>query len=83
MKPYPNPFSDHISFEPGLENNANLCIELFNLFGIKIATVFSGNVEAGFYHIDYEPHNFIDGLLIYQMSLDGKGVNMGKVIYRK
>jgi hypothetical protein len=80
VKAYPNPFSDRISFELELDSNSNLCIDLFNLFGIKIATVFSGNVEAGFYHIDYEPENFVDGLLIYLMSLDGKAVKEGKIV---
>ena len=49
MKVYPNPFPDHLTFEFELNNSANIRIDLFNLNGIKIATAFSGRIEAGSY----------------------------------
>jgi hypothetical protein len=83
MKVYPNPFADHISFELELNKNANISIDIFNLTGIKIATVFSGDVEADFYHFDYEPEHITNGLLIYQLTIEGQVIVTGKAIHKE
>ncbi len=83
MKAYPNPFTDHISFELDLNKNANISIDIFNLIGIKIATVFSGDAEADFYHFDYEPEHITNGLLIYQLTIEGQVIVTGKAIRKE
>ncbi|MBK8883342.1 MAG: hypothetical protein IPN67_13435 [Bacteroidales bacterium] len=82
MKAYPNPFSDHIVFELELNNSADISIVLYSFTGIKLATVFSGNVEPGFYTFEYRPHNIIKGFLIYQLFIDGKEIVDGKAIHQ-
>lgn len=69
---YPNPFTDHICFELTLSHGAALRIDIFNQSGNLIANVFSGKVEANFYHIDYVPENVRSGLLIYQFTINGQ-----------
>ena len=40
MNAYPNPFSDHLYFEFDLNSDSEVTLELFNIVGVKIATVF-------------------------------------------
>jgi hypothetical protein len=78
---YPNPFSDHITFELELNNNANISIDIYNLTGIKLATVFSGTVEGTLSHFDYLPQHLASGVLIYQLTIDGIIMATGTLIH--
>ena len=55
MNAYPNPFSDHIYFEFDLNNDSEVLLEIYNIIGIKIATVFQGYLTADHYRFEYLP----------------------------
>jgi hypothetical protein len=78
---YPIPFKDHLSMELELNNGGHLSITLFNLTGVKQASVFSGNVLPGTYRFNYSSDKTATGILILQVIIDGKIVNAGKVIH--
>jgi hypothetical protein len=80
IKTYPNPFTDHISFEVELSRNSDITLEVFNQSGIKIATVFSGIADAGIKRFDFISENLNMGLLIYQININGH-VRRGKIIH--
>jgi len=82
VKIYPNPFTDHICFELEFNVNTNFSLDIFNLHGIKLATVFSGDVEAGFHRFEYVPGHVTSGLLIYQLNIEGRKTVFGKFIYK-
>ena len=82
MKTYPNPFTDRISFELEFNKNTNISLDIFNLIGIKIANVFSGDVEPAFYRFDYAPENVTGGLLIYRLTIEGQKTVLGKAIHK-
>jgi len=81
MNVYPNPFTNHIFFDFELNNKASISIDFFNLSGEKIATVFSGNVEADSYHFGYIPDHMAKGILIYRLTIDGRLKVKGKAIH--
>jgi hypothetical protein len=83
LKVFPNPFTDHLYFELQWPSNAKARIELYNLGGNKIATVYSGDIEAGMaYRFDYTPENIISGMLIYHLIIGDKVIFVGKVIHQ-
>jgi len=47
LKAYPNPFSDNINFEIETKQSGQAILEVYNVTGQKIKTVFSGNINAG------------------------------------
>jgi hypothetical protein len=80
IKTFPNPFTDHISFEVELSYNSDITLEIYDPTGKKIATVFSGKVEPDLHRFDYIPRNSARGLLIYKFTINGH-VMKGKIIY--
>jgi len=44
---YPNPFSDNINFEIETKQSGQGVLEVYNVTGQKIKTVFNGNINAG------------------------------------
>ena len=83
MNVYPNPFADLIRFEFDVNKDAEVLLELFNIAGIKIATVFEGKLTADHYKLEYLPENMSDGVLIYRLSFNGHEMVIGKVIHKK
>jgi len=83
IKAYPNPFTDNIFFEMDFNNNANISLDIYNLRGSKIATVFSGNVEPDFYRFIYVPEHKVSGSLIYRLTVEGRKRATGKIIRTK
>ena len=47
IKTYPNPFMDKVNFEINPAISGNAVIELFDIMGRKIATVYDGKLEKG------------------------------------
>ncbi len=83
MNAYPNPFSDHIYFEFDLNHDADVLLELFNVVGVKVATVYSGFAAADHYRLEYLPEHMSDGVLIYRLSFNGHVMVLGKAIHKK
>jgi len=83
MLVYPNPFSDKLKFEFTSPTDANARIELFDLTGRLVATVFNNPVKAeNTYYAEFIPANVISSVYMYRMTLGDK-VMFGKVIYKK
>jgi hypothetical protein len=82
IKIYPNPFTDRIFFELEITNNANISLDIFDLHGIRLATVFSGDIEAGFHRFEYVPGHVTSGLMIYRLIIGGQKTVSGNFIYK-
>jgi hypothetical protein len=83
MKVYPNPFTDRVFFELQLQTDAKVRLEIFNLNGVKLATVFSDDVKAlSAYRIEYAPENVSAGLLIYRLIVNERILFTGKLIHK-
>jgi hypothetical protein len=72
MKIYPNPFKDNLTIEFELNQSSGIGITLYSLNGMKIATVFSGDLRAGPYRFDFAPVNARPGALVLQLMVDGQ-----------
>jgi hypothetical protein len=81
LKVYPNPFKDHLYFDLRIPTDSRVRLEIFDLTGAIIATVFDNNVIADeSYFIEYIPENIMNGVFMYRLIIDGKIMYTGKVI---
>ena len=80
---YPNPFTDHLYFDLQLQEDAKVILEVYNVSGAKLATVFSENVKAlTNYRIEYHPQMVSSQILIYRVYINGKIYFTGKAIHK-
>ncbi len=80
---YPNPFSDRLRFEFVSPVDADARIDLFDVTGRIVQTVFKNPVRAGVSNqADFVPNSTVNGVYFYRMTL-GQEVFNGKVVYKK
>jgi hypothetical protein len=78
---YPNPFSDKLRFAFISTTDANARIDLFDMTGRLVKTVFNNEVKAGnSYQAEFRPDTRVSGMYLYRMTL-GDQVFNGKVMY--
>ena len=65
---YPNPFnaSTVISYE--LPTDTHVKLEIYNLFGQKVATVVDGQQEAGYRSVNWEASEAASGVYFYKLT---------------
>ncbi len=66
--PYPNPFNASTSIEYELENDQNIQIEIYNINGLLITTLFRGWNKQGSYKLNWESNNNPSGLYFIRMQ---------------
>jgi hypothetical protein len=82
LKVYPNPFTDHIYFDLQWNKPSKARLVIFNISGINIAPSFSDEVEVfRSYRFEFTIENFINGIFIYQMIIDGRIEFNGKLVH--
>jgi hypothetical protein len=80
---YPNPFTDRLHFEFISPADANAVLDIFDVTGCKVKTIFESTVESGvLYNTEFIPANSVSGMYIYRLTL-GEEVHNGKVVYKK
>ncbi|MCK3683234.1 PKD domain-containing protein [Maribellus sp. YY47] len=80
---YPNPFSDKLNFEFVSPLDTHVRIDLYDLTGRLIQTVFNNQVEAEIkYTTDFIPGNTVTNMYVYRMTM-GETVFNGKVFYKR
>jgi hypothetical protein len=83
IKAYPNPFNDHVYFDLQLKTDSKVRLEVFNIYGNKLSTIYNDVVIAfDHYQFEYTPANFSSGMLIYRLTVDGKLAFTGKLIHK-
>lgn len=79
---FPNPFSNKVYFEVSLKEPAKVVLEIFTVTGLKLSTLFDGNVEAGVQtRFEYNPEKIPAQVLIYRLRI-GDELETGKLIYK-
>jgi hypothetical protein len=69
----PNPFSLNTTFEFSVRKAGYATVELYNLSGMKVATVFSGTIEADKpYQVNYSAENLNSGTYVYKLITSEK-----------
>jgi hypothetical protein len=83
LKVYPNPFSEKLRFEFVSPESVDARIDLYDMTGRLVKTVFEAPVEAGVnYEADFRPETIISGMYIYRVTM-GETIYNGKVVFKK
>ena len=83
LKVYPNPFSDRLRFEFSAPESVNARIDLYDMTGRMVKTIFEQAIEGGVnYQAEFKPEATVSGMYIYRMTM-GEKVYNGKVVFRK
>ncbi len=77
---YPNPFKDHVNFVIASPVSGKASLEVYNLFGQKLQTVYEGFIYAGRSQVvQLRTASVSSGVLIYKFRVDDKQVT-GRLI---
>lgn len=69
---YPNPFNSITTISFTLTRPDYIKLELFDVLGRKIQTIFEGFIKEGKYVIDFKADNLVSGIYIYSLSAGNK-----------
>ncbi len=76
---YPNPANDLVNIKLTTAETGNVSVELYNISGMKVATAYNGQVEAGMSQlIDLNTSELPEGVYIYRVQA-GNSVESGKI----
>ncbi|PCJ78250.1 MAG: hypothetical protein COA57_16210 [Flavobacteriales bacterium] len=71
---FPNPFTDLINIECTLSDMTHIILEVYNVFGEKIETLYQGEQSAGNvkYTFNIKDGSFSSGMYFVKLSINGK-----------
>ncbi len=77
---YPNPFTDKVKFSITSSVSGNATLDLYNVMGVKLATVYQGYLSAGNNQvINYNAPPKFKGTIIYVLTVGNQQIN-GKIV---
>ncbi len=79
---YPNPFNPSTEIRYSLPKAGNVKLEVFNILGQEVATLFDGRREAGTYTAQFEGAKQPSGIYFYRLRHDG-GAETRKMLLLK
>lgn len=71
---YPNPFNPTTNVNFVLPEAANVSLTVFNLLGQQVATLASGNFEAGSHSLVFDASSLSSGLYLVRLEAPGQSV---------
>ena len=81
VKAYPNPFNDRVKFLVSVPEAGNGSLEVMNMLGQKVKTVFKGQMNAGSQSFEMVLPSGRYSTLFYILRINGKQVT-GKLVQR-
>ena len=80
--PFPNPFSSTTSFSLNLSDEQYVNIELNDMLGKKVATIYSGILPNGLHDFTINSHGLTDGVYLYRIQ-GTDFMETGKVVLKR
>ena len=83
---FPNPFSDRTSIQFTAPVEGKATVDIYNLFGVKVATLVDPDTYEGVHTINYEASGIASGIYMYYVTLktsDDVFVQTGKMVVAK
>ncbi len=65
---YPNPFNAATTISYSLPEQSKICIEVFDILGRKVQTLFEGEQPAGIHSLTWNADSFSSGIYFYKLS---------------
>lgn len=68
---YPNPFNARTTINYSLPQPSDVSLEIYDLLGRKVQTIYTGNQNAGEYSLMWDAAEFSSGVYIYKLTAGG------------
>lgn len=83
LQAYPNPFSDQLNIEFTLSEDSRVKLEIFNVAGQLVATLFDGDVKASEQRkLEFIPDRISQGVIFYRLQTE-HGMYYNKALMMK
>lgn len=82
FNPYPNPFNPTTTFTILNKNQIDIKIDIYDIKGQLITTVYNGVLKAGYNNITFSADNLSAGIYIYSIKSSTK-ITTGKIVLIK
>lgn len=69
---YPNPFNPTTNISFNLPAKSDIQLDVFDMLGRKVETIFTGVKTAGTHQITFDARNLSSGVYIYRLSVNDK-----------
>jgi hypothetical protein len=76
---YPNPFNPTTQIRFGLPTSGDVKIEVFNVIGEKVSTLWTGYLSSGYHVLEFDAGNLSSGIYIYRLVM-GNNIALRKMI---
>ena len=71
---YPNPFNSTTEIKYYLPTNQNITLEIYDLFGRKVETLYNGKQTAGYHKVNWNAKDYPSGIYFCKLTSAGKSV---------
>lgn len=68
---FPNPFRSETNIELYLEEGSDVTLEVYSLFGQKVATLYSGDLASGKHSFIWNAQSHSEGIYLYTVNANG------------
>ena len=65
---YPNPFNPATKIELALPRSEFVTLKIYNVLGVEVASLVSGNLQAGIHTFQFAGSNFASGVYFYKIE---------------
>ncbi|MCU7493041.1 MAG: T9SS type A sorting domain-containing protein [Ignavibacteria bacterium] len=65
---FPNPFNSSTAFNVSIKEKSDVRLEVYDISGKLVASVFNGSMEPGKYKLSWDGTNYPSGVYIYQIK---------------
>ena len=72
---YPNPFNPSTTISIGLPVKSDISLDVYNIVGEKVLTLYNGELEAGNYDYNVNASNLSSGIYVYVLNSVGEDGN--------
>jgi len=79
---YPNPFNPSTNIKYSVPENGFVNLSVYNLVGEEVSVLVSGQVNAGFYEIEFDATTLPSGIYFYKLQA-GNFVEIKKLVLMK
>ncbi len=79
---YPNPFNPQTTIAFTLQRTQDITVEVFNITGQKIATLFKGRKSAGEHQVVFDGQNIASGVYLYRLSNGAQSLTQKMVLLK-
>ena len=82
LQNYPNPFNPTTIIRYSLRHQSDVTIEIYNILGQRVATLFDGNKQAGYHTIAWHADDYPSGVYFARLEAGIRAENIKMVLLK-